>query len=739
MVSRRHLLKLSALGTASFAAPLAYSASNITMTHNTGNPIGSTSPKDLSDNSRNLDYLSLGPNPSYPDRKGVPRKSWSGMEGEYKAGQIRRESEFADDQAIRAEQFDRFMESSGYTLVGDYDSGPLIIERYNQFVMKDGQPYRLSSLARIPYTTTGNWAAESDAFVLLGDDVLRQDLASQSKGASIINYMWRSVRDKLDDFISITDFYRDGDGGQWHQAYTRAAAISSRIRFPFRHDVEYIIGVPLDMPSGSFVLCDSGVVLRSPPAIDAKGSHVKSIINTVGKKRIGLVGVRLDGGVREVMTGKSYTRPARFIDCEDIACFDFEVVNNPDWALSFEHCDGVRVTQYKQRSYVYSDPALTVQRAGGRDGLHFMDCRNAHAYDLDIESGDDCVGVTSRDSGSFNISIKGVRGTSVIAGLVIYNEEHIGDGAEYAAMPLEGLAIDDVQTKYGATVRNVVRVVKYNSGSTIKKVSVTGVRGKSTNHGISLAGIDELHVDDTNVISMLQHGAYINGCKGVTGAVRGKSISAGFDGVQINGGSDMNLIVSSTDAANYGMHLIALQDSIVVPMTRNCGAASFESASGGNGRMVNCKNVEIPNGVLKGDDSISYFGLIESGNTNCRVGRGVQAAGFVSRSGSQSPVSVYQEPAAAIRFKEEISGGLTVSSTYNCSVVRESLGVYRITFDVAMRSTTFNFQLFAQAVGSVRNVKLSSNPTVSEIVITTVNSSGEPSRSDIVSLLAYDS
>ena len=80
-----------------------------------------------------------------------------------------------------------------------------------------------------------------------------------------------------------------------------------------------------------------------------------------------------------------------------------------------------------------------------------------------------------------------------------------------------------------------------------------------------------------------------------------------------------------------------------------------------------------------------------------------------------------------------------MSSTYNCSVVRESLGVYRITFDVAMRSTTFNFQLFAQAVGSVRNVKLSSNPTVSEIVITTVNSSGEPSRSDIVSLLAYDS
>ncbi len=43
MVSRRHLLKLSALGTATFAAPLAYSASNTTMTHKTGNPLGSPS------------------------------------------------------------------------------------------------------------------------------------------------------------------------------------------------------------------------------------------------------------------------------------------------------------------------------------------------------------------------------------------------------------------------------------------------------------------------------------------------------------------------------------------------------------------------------------------------------------------------------------------------------------------------------------------------------------------------
>jgi hypothetical protein len=205
MVNRRQLLKLSALSTASFAAPLAYSASKTTMTYNTGNSIGSTSPKDLHDNAQSLDCFVNGSNPSYPDRLGVLRKSWTGMEGEFGADQTRRESEFNADQAVRestftafqvesgtafdqaqavrTEQFDRLMASSGYSLVGDYADSPLLIERYNQYVMKDGHPYRLSSLAAVPYTTTGDWATESDAFVLLGDDVLRQELADLQEGA----------------------------------------------------------------------------------------------------------------------------------------------------------------------------------------------------------------------------------------------------------------------------------------------------------------------------------------------------------------------------------------------------------------------------------------------------------------------------------------------------------------------------------------------------------------------------
>ena len=231
---------MRALGTASFAAPLAYSMSNITMCYNTGSAIGSASPKDLSDNARNLDYLVNGGETSYLDRKGLARKSWKGMEAEHNADQVRRENEFDADQACRESkfgadqirrelefdaaqdnretQYDNLMESSGYSLVGDYDQGLLIV-RYSQYVMKDGQPYRLSSLASVPYTTTGDWVTESDAFLLLGDNVLRQELADPAKGAKEVAFrangtgaVRRTVASKLKEWVSVEDYGAIGSG-----------------------------------------------------------------------------------------------------------------------------------------------------------------------------------------------------------------------------------------------------------------------------------------------------------------------------------------------------------------------------------------------------------------------------------------------------------------------------------------------------------------------------------------------
>ena len=164
MVNRRQLLKISALGTASFAAPLAYSASNITMAYNTGNAIGSTSPKDLSDNARNLDHLVNGADASYLDRKGVPRKSWKGME-----------SEFDFDQDNRELQFNNFMDASGYEPPIPYAPG-ILLDRTTKTVSYLGNEYRAKG-SFIPMLTS-NWATDESKLKLIGDDSLRQDMAS---------------------------------------------------------------------------------------------------------------------------------------------------------------------------------------------------------------------------------------------------------------------------------------------------------------------------------------------------------------------------------------------------------------------------------------------------------------------------------------------------------------------------------------------------------------------------------
>ena len=236
MVSRRHLLKLSALGTASFAAPLAYSASNTTMTHNTGNPIGSTSPKDLSDNARNLDYLCLGPSPSYLDRNGISRKSWSGIESEHGADQVRRKSEFETDQVLRADQFNQFMDASGYEPPLPYASG-VLLTRTTQTVTYQNKEYRVKS-AFLPLRMT-NWAADLAKLKLIGDDSLRQDLATPEGGGFLgvaRSFLAQSITrvsgffsarsiDPLEYGVLITSRPDENNSGTWDATAAIEAAI----------------------------------------------------------------------------------------------------------------------------------------------------------------------------------------------------------------------------------------------------------------------------------------------------------------------------------------------------------------------------------------------------------------------------------------------------------------------------------------------------------------------------------
>lgn len=203
--------------------------------HATFNPIGSTSPKDLIDNAQNLDYLILGPALLYPDRRSVNRLSWAGIEASFAAAQAQRDLEFDASQVDKETRFDSFIQSWGYDYLGGYDvDGPLTITEYNQVFAKDGGFWKATAPLQLPYTTTGNWVAESGFFVFAGDAVIRQDLASDA-GAELVKLDGRSVADTIRDTLNIMDgrFGAIGDR-TYHPLSERYSTLNAaRIKYPF--------------------------------------------------------------------------------------------------------------------------------------------------------------------------------------------------------------------------------------------------------------------------------------------------------------------------------------------------------------------------------------------------------------------------------------------------------------------------------------------------------------------------
>ncbi len=182
-------------------------------TYKTGNPVGSSKPKDLYDNAENLDYLMLGPLPYYADRLGTLRLSWKGIEQSYRTAEAARESQFQD-----------LIASSGYQVLGDYAAG-LTFTSYMQVVLRNGLAYRLAYTQALPYTLTGTWATDSTKLLLVGDSGLRQDLANSSDlnlGAGLIAGVNRVVNTVAEmkalpkgryKYVATMGYSVAGDGG----------------------------------------------------------------------------------------------------------------------------------------------------------------------------------------------------------------------------------------------------------------------------------------------------------------------------------------------------------------------------------------------------------------------------------------------------------------------------------------------------------------------------------------------
>lgn len=146
------------------------------MAYNTGNPLGSSDFRDLSDNAVNFDKYANGPDPAYPNRFGELKLSVEGMNQAFLSAQVGRQ-----------EQFETQLGSMGYTWIGDYGPG-LLFESRNQYTVRDGVPYAVANSTSLPYTSTGNWALEVSKFkVISADDILRGDL-SQNDGAGLVGF-----------------------------------------------------------------------------------------------------------------------------------------------------------------------------------------------------------------------------------------------------------------------------------------------------------------------------------------------------------------------------------------------------------------------------------------------------------------------------------------------------------------------------------------------------------------------
>lgn len=237
------------------------------MAYNTGNPIGSTSPKDLSDNARNLDLLLLGDDPAYPDRKGVPRKSWKGMEAEYVADRLSRATEFHTAQTERETQFKAFLDASGYEAPVPYVPG-LTLERATQTVTHLGNEYRVKSQF-LPLTTT-DWATDQSKLKLVGDDSLRQALADPidpGKGTGMLGHMGRTLAEHLGDSINARDFGMKPKAGFDNRLPLQMAVIHGQmmglpVRAPGSQN-EYEFSSTVWLPSGTVLFGDGGKSRRT--------------------------------------------------------------------------------------------------------------------------------------------------------------------------------------------------------------------------------------------------------------------------------------------------------------------------------------------------------------------------------------------------------------------------------------------------------------------------------------------
>jgi len=185
----------------------------------TMNPVGSNSPKDLSDNASTFDEVCTSPLPWAENRVGRKILTLVGQQ-------------FEIDEAIRG---------IGYSRIGDYDSGPLTISLPNQVFSKDGEFWIAKPTLELPYTTVENWAIDEAFFNPIGDAMLRQELAAPP-GSSLVRFipsgpgaLSRTLQEKIREII--------GPGDYSSQAEAESAVVSDPSKFFLNNPTAFTLTV----------------------------------------------------------------------------------------------------------------------------------------------------------------------------------------------------------------------------------------------------------------------------------------------------------------------------------------------------------------------------------------------------------------------------------------------------------------------------------------------------------------
>lgn len=241
----------------------------------TNNPIGSMDPKDLFDNAQNLDYaLNEITQGIWKDRFGRNRKSFWGMEQDFSAQLL-----------SQKQRFDNFIQSSGYEVIGEYASGPLTIDEYNQLIRYQNELWKLTAATNLPFTTSGNdaasWINDSTHFLSVGDNALRQQI-SDPHGA--IKY----------PELQIARWRDDGDVRAWGakgdnatddtQAFLDAIAycVANR-KTVYVPSGRYRTSAELVLSGDASMYCESGVIFQN---IDTTNKTFPFITISGGSKRV---------------------------------------------------------------------------------------------------------------------------------------------------------------------------------------------------------------------------------------------------------------------------------------------------------------------------------------------------------------------------------------------------------------------------------------------------------------------